>query len=104
MSLHTAGKLPGFSAPSEAILKRDNSYNVTHPTYKAFAEVGKAEKTIFLCDYLASQEVGYWGAMVGATLDLQQISFLVEGAHVRRAMAYVEVKHTGGLGGREADF
>ncbi|MBV9874212.1 MAG: Tn3 family transposase [Verrucomicrobia bacterium] len=35
------------TATSEAILKRYNSYNVTHPTYKAFAEVGKAEKTIF---------------------------------------------------------
>jgi TnpA family transposase len=45
------------TATSEAILKRYNSYNVTHPTYKAFAEVGKAEKTIFLCDYLVSREV-----------------------------------------------
>jgi TnpA family transposase len=45
------------TATSEAILKRYNSYNVTHPTYKAFAEVGKAEKTIFFCDYLASREV-----------------------------------------------
>ena len=42
---------------ARSILKRYNSYNVTHPTYKAFAEVGKAEKTIFLCDYLASREV-----------------------------------------------
>ena len=33
-----------------------NSYNVTHPTFKALAEVGKAEKSIFLCDYLPSQE------------------------------------------------
>ena len=30
---------------------------MTQPPYKAFAEVGKAEKTIFLCDYLASREV-----------------------------------------------
>src|SRR5258708_34166635 len=44
------------TATSEAILKRYNSYNVTHPTYKAVAEVGKAEKTIFLCDYLSSRE------------------------------------------------
>jgi TnpA family transposase len=44
------------TATAEAILKRDNSYNVTHPTYKALAEVGKAEKTIFLCEYLASRE------------------------------------------------
>ena len=36
--------------------KRYNSYNVTHPTYKALAEVGKAEKTIFLCEYLASRD------------------------------------------------
>ena len=33
-----------------------NSYNTSHPTYKALAEVGKAEKTIFLCDYLANRE------------------------------------------------
>ena len=45
------------TATAEAILRRFNSYNVTHPTYKAFAEVGKAEKTIFLCDYLVSREV-----------------------------------------------
>ena len=30
-----------------------------HPTYKALAEVGKAEKTIFLCDYLGSRETQY---------------------------------------------
>src|SRR5712664_3083884 len=35
------------------------SYNVTHPTYKALAEIGKAEKTIFLCDYLRSRETQY---------------------------------------------
>lgn len=45
------------TATSEAIVKRYNSYNVTHPTYKALAEVGKAEKTIYLCDYLASRDV-----------------------------------------------
>jgi TnpA family transposase len=43
------------TATEEAIL-RYNSYNVTHPTYKALAKVGKAEKSIFLCDYLPSQE------------------------------------------------
>jgi TnpA family transposase len=45
------------TATAEAILKRYNSYNTSHPTYKALAEVGKAEKTIFLCDYLPSREV-----------------------------------------------
>lgn len=47
------------TATAEAILKRYNSYNVTHPTYKALAEVGKAEKSIFLCDYLPSRETQY---------------------------------------------
>ena len=43
------------TATAEAILKRYNSYNVTHPTYKALAEVGKAEKSIFLCEYLGTR-------------------------------------------------
>jgi TnpA family transposase len=30
---------------------------VHHPTYKAFAELGKAVKTIFLCRYLHSKEL-----------------------------------------------
>jgi hypothetical protein len=47
------------TATVEAILKRYNSYNVTHSTYKALAEVGKAEKSIFLCDYLPFRETQY---------------------------------------------
>jgi TnpA family transposase len=47
------------TATADSILRRFNSYNVTHPTYKALAEVGKAEKTIFLCDYLPSRETQY---------------------------------------------
>jgi TnpA family transposase len=45
------------TATAEAILKRFNSYNVTHPTYKALAELGKVEKTIYLCEYLSSLEL-----------------------------------------------
>ena len=28
-----------------------------HPTYRALQELGKAVKTVFLCEYLASEEV-----------------------------------------------
>ncbi len=42
------------TASSEAILRRFTSYNNTHPTYKAFIELGKAEKTMFLCRYLTT--------------------------------------------------
>jgi TnpA family transposase len=47
------------TATAEAILKRFNSYNVTHPTYKALAELGKVEKTIYLCEYLSSLALRY---------------------------------------------
>ena len=40
------------TAETEAILRRFTRNNVQHPTYKAFAELGKAVKTIFLCRYL----------------------------------------------------
>ena len=44
------------TASADAILKRYNSYNRTHPTYKALTELGKAAKTLFLCQYLSSRE------------------------------------------------
>ena len=37
------------TAETEAILRRFTKKNLQHPTYKAFAELGKAIKTIFLC-------------------------------------------------------
>lgn len=43
------------TAETEAILRRFARNNVQHPTYKAFAELGKAVKTIFLCQYLHSE-------------------------------------------------
>jgi TnpA family transposase len=45
------------TAETEAILRRFTKKNVQHPTYKAFAELGKAIKTIFLCRYLHSKEL-----------------------------------------------
>ncbi|WP_223537127.1 transposase [Pseudomonas sp. GL-B-16] len=43
------------TAVTEAILRRFTKKNMQHPTYKAFAELGKAIKTIFLCRYLHNQ-------------------------------------------------
>ena len=43
------------TAETEAILRRFTKQNVQHPTYKAFAELGKAIKTIFICQYLHSE-------------------------------------------------
>lgn len=43
------------TAETEAILRRFTKNNLQHPTYKAFAELGKAVKTIFLCRYLHSE-------------------------------------------------
>jgi TnpA family transposase len=45
------------TAETEAILRRFTKKNVQHPTYKAFAELGKAIKTIFLGRYLHSEEL-----------------------------------------------
>ncbi len=45
------------TADTEAILRRFTKNNVQHPTYKAFAELGKAIKTIFLCRYLHDQSL-----------------------------------------------
>jgi TnpA family transposase len=56
MMKHAVAFKLGTATP-EAILKRFNSYNVTHPTYKALAELGKVEKTIYLCEYLSSLEL-----------------------------------------------
>jgi TnpA family transposase len=43
------------TAETEAILRRFTRSNIQHPTYKAFTELGKAVKTIFLCRYLHSE-------------------------------------------------
>jgi TnpA family transposase len=40
------------TAETESILRRFVRSNIQHPTYKAFAELGRAVKTIFLCRYL----------------------------------------------------
>ncbi len=42
---------------TESILRRFSTYNNSHPTYKAFKELGRAKKTIFLCDYLTNSSL-----------------------------------------------
>jgi TnpA family transposase len=45
------------TADAESILRRFTRNNVQHPTYRALAELGKAMKTIFLCEYLHSEDL-----------------------------------------------
>ncbi len=45
------------TAETEAIMKRFTRNNLKHPTYQALAELGKAVKTIFLCEYLHSEDL-----------------------------------------------
>jgi TnpA family transposase len=45
------------TAETEAILRRFTRKGPQHPTYKALAELGKAVKTIFLCNFLHSLEL-----------------------------------------------
>ena len=45
------------TAETESILKRFTRNNLKHPTYQALSELGKAIKTIFLCDYLDSEDL-----------------------------------------------
>ena len=44
--------LKAGTAQAESILARFTRNNVQHPTYRALAELGKAIKTIFLCQYI----------------------------------------------------
>ncbi len=45
------------TAEPESILRRFTRSNIRHPTYKALMELGKAVKTIFLCNYLNSEQL-----------------------------------------------
>lgn len=44
-------------AHADTILKQFTRDNLQHPTYQALAELGRALKTIFLCQYLSSESL-----------------------------------------------
>lgn len=45
------------TAEAEAVLRRFTKDNLSHPTYRAFLELGRVRKTIFMCRYLRSEEL-----------------------------------------------
>jgi TnpA family transposase len=45
------------TADAESIMRRFTKNNVQHPTYKALCELGKALKTVFLCDHLCLESL-----------------------------------------------
>jgi TnpA family transposase len=56
MVKHAAALKLGM-ADAESLLRCFTRNNAQHPAYKALTELGKAIKTIFLCRYLASEEL-----------------------------------------------
>ena len=52
-----ASAIRAGTADAESILRRFTRNNIQHPVYRALAELGKALRTIFLCDYLTSIEL-----------------------------------------------
>ncbi len=51
-----ASALHAGTAETESILRRFTRANLQHPTYRALLELGRAVKTIFLCEYLSSEQ------------------------------------------------
>ena len=52
-----ATAIPNGTASTEAILRRFTKANAVHPAYQAMAEVGRAQRTIFLTRYLRDRDL-----------------------------------------------
>ncbi len=52
-----ASAMKSKTADPETLLRRFTRAGVLHPTYKALAELGRAVKTIFVCQYLGQEEL-----------------------------------------------
>jgi len=48
------------TGPIESILRRFTRYNRPHPTYRALLEIGRVERTIYLCRLLSDPELHIW--------------------------------------------
>ena len=52
-----ASALRAGTAETESILRRFTRSNLRHPTYRALSELGRAVKTVFLCEYLREESL-----------------------------------------------
>ena len=57
MMVKYATALKTGTADADALLQRFTRSNLQHPTYQGLCELGRAIKTIFLCEYLSSQRL-----------------------------------------------
>ncbi len=57
MMIKYATALKTGTADADALLQRFTRSNLQHPTYQALCELGRAIKTMFLCEYLSSQRL-----------------------------------------------
>jgi TnpA family transposase len=48
------------TGPIESILRRFTRYNRPHPTYRALLELGRVERTIYLCRLLSEPDLHVW--------------------------------------------